>query len=69
MGLLMSGKEINRRDFLKIMGVSGAGTALAGCDMPSTITLEEGKEEVIPYVIPEEYVIPGVGASSGRPSP
>jgi anaerobic selenocysteine-containing dehydrogenase len=57
----MSGKEINRRDFLKIVGVSGAGAALAGCDMPSTMTLEEGKEEVIPYVIPEEYVIPGVG--------
>ena len=57
----MSGKEINRRDFLKIMGVTGAGTALAGCDMPSTMTLEEGKEEVIPYVIPEEFAIPGVG--------
>ena len=57
----MSGNEINRRDFLKLMGVSGAGAALAGCDMPSTVTLEEGKEEVIPYVTPEEYVIPGVG--------
>jgi molybdopterin-containing oxidoreductase family iron-sulfur binding subunit len=57
----MSGKEINRRDFLKIMGLSGAGAALAGCDMPSYITLEEGKEKVIPYVIPEEYNVPGVG--------
>jgi len=68
----MSGKEINRRDFLKIMGVSGAGTALAGCDMPTTVTLEEGKEEVIPYVIPEEFVIPGVGvwyASTCRQCP
>lgn len=68
----MSGKEINRRDFLKIMGVTGAGTALAGCDMPTTVTLEEGKEEVIPYVIPEEFVVPGVGvwyASTCRQCP
>lgn len=68
----MSGKEINRRDFLKIMGVGSAGAALAGCDMPSTMTLEEGKEEVIPYVIPEEFVIPGVGvmyASTCRQCP
>lgn len=68
----MSGKEINRRDFLKIMGLSGAGAALAGCDMPSYITLEEGKEKVIPYVIPEEYNVPGVGvwyASTCRQCP
>lgn len=56
----MSGNEINRRDFLKIMGWGGAGVALAGCDMPSTATLEEGKEEVTSYLVPEEYVIPGV---------
>ena len=59
-GLLMSGKEINRRDFLKFMGLSGAGATLAGCEMPSYVTLEQGKEEVIPYVVPEEYAIPGV---------
>src|SRR3569623_1509500 len=57
----MSGNEINRRDFLKVMGWSGAGAALAGCDMPSTVTLEEGKETVTAYLLPEEYVIPGVG--------
>lgn len=57
----MSGIEINRRDFLKVMGWSGAGVALAACDMPSTVTLEEGKEEVTSYILPEEYVIPGVG--------
>ncbi len=57
----MSGNEINRRDFLKVMGWSGAGVALAGCDMPTTVTLEEGKEKVTSYVLPEEYVIPGVG--------
>src|SRR3569833_1733007 len=56
----MSGNEINRRDFLKIMGWGGAGVALAGCDMPSTRTLEEGQEEVTAYLLPEEYVIPGI---------
>ena len=69
----MSGNEINRRDFLKFMGWSGAGAAaLSGCDMPSYITLEQGKEEVVPYVVPEEFVIPGVGvwyASTCRQCP
>ena len=69
----MSGNEINRRDFLKFMGWGGAGAAaLSGCDMPSYITLEQGKEEVVPYVIPEEYAIPGVGvwyASTCRQCP
>lgn len=56
----MSGK-MNRRNFLKTMGWGGAGAALTGCDLPSTVTLEEGKEEVVSYLMPEEYVIPGVG--------
>lgn len=43
------------------MGWSGVGAALAGCDMPTTVTLEEGKETVVSYLSPEEYVIPGVG--------
>lgn len=53
--------KIKRRDFLKIMGWGGAGATLAGCDMPTTVTLEEGKEEVVSYLVPEEYVIPGIG--------
>ncbi|HHH36717.1 MAG TPA: molybdopterin dinucleotide-binding protein [Gammaproteobacteria bacterium] len=53
--------RVNRRDFLKIMGWSGVGATLAGCDMPTTVTLEEGKEKVTSYLMPEEYVIPGVG--------
>ncbi|MFV2055460.1 MAG: molybdopterin-dependent oxidoreductase [Thiohalomonadales bacterium] len=56
----MSG-TIDRRNFLKMMGWGGAGTALAGCDLPSTVTLEEGVEDVVAYLAPEEYVIPGVG--------
>ncbi len=58
----MSGNDINRRDFLKFMGLGGAGAVtLSGCDMPTTVTLEEGKEEVVSYLAPEEYVIPGIG--------
>lgn len=58
----MSGNDINRRDFLKYMGLGGVGAAtLSGCDMPSTVTLEEGKEKVVSYLAPEEYVIPGIG--------
>ena len=57
----MSSVKLDRRQFLKMLGVGGAGTALAGCDLPTTITLEEGKEEVVSYLLPEEYVIPGVG--------
>ncbi|HLA75117.1 MAG TPA: molybdopterin-dependent oxidoreductase [Gammaproteobacteria bacterium] len=57
----MSGNDLNRRDFLKIMGWSAAGVTLAGCDVASTVTLEEGKETVVSYLSPEEYVIPGVG--------
>lgn len=57
----MSTTKIERRDFLKLLGLGGAGAALAGCDMPSTVTLEEGEEKVYSYLAPEEYVIPGIG--------
>lgn len=57
----MSKSGMDRRDFLKVMGVSGVAATVAGCDMPSYITSEEGAEEIIPYLSPEEFVIPGVG--------
>lgn len=57
----MSKTKIDRRNFLKVLGLGGAGAALAGCDMPSYVTLEEGEEKVYSYLAPEEYVIPGVG--------
>jgi len=53
--------KVNRRKFLKMLGWGGAGTALTGCDLPTTVTLEEGKEEVVSYLMPEEYAIPGIG--------
>lgn len=57
----MSPTKIDRRNFLKVLGLGGAGAALSGCDMPSYATLEEGEEQVFSYLAPEEYVIPGVG--------
>ncbi|MEE8394397.1 MAG: molybdopterin-dependent oxidoreductase [Rhodospirillales bacterium] len=43
------------------MGVSGVAVTVAGCDMPSFIASQEGVEEVVSYLSPEEFVIPGVG--------
>src|SRR3569832_2460397 len=56
----MSGNEINRRDFLKIMGWGGAGVALAGCDMPSTRTLEVGVVVVLVFLLFVVFVFPGI---------
>ena len=44
-----------------MMGLGGVSATLGGCDLPTTVTLEEGKEEVTSYLVPEEFVIPGVG--------
>ncbi|MEO5702612.1 MAG: molybdopterin-dependent oxidoreductase, partial [Gammaproteobacteria bacterium] len=57
----MRGINVNRRDFLKMVGWGATGTALAACDLPSTVTLEEGKETVVSYLSPEEYNVPGIG--------
>jgi anaerobic selenocysteine-containing dehydrogenase len=57
----MSLDKMKRREFLKVMGWGGVGTTLAACDMPTTVTVEQGKEEVVAYLAPEEFVIPGVG--------
>lgn len=57
----MTAKKIDRRNFLKVLGLGGAGAALSGCDLPSYVTLEEGEEQIFSYLAPEEYVIPGIG--------
>ena len=44
---------IKRRDFLKVLGVTGAGATLTGC---STDTAEK----LLPYVVPPEDITPGV---------
>jgi molybdopterin-containing oxidoreductase family iron-sulfur binding subunit len=43
---------MKRRDFLKVMGVTGAGVAAAGCSTGKV-------ERLIPYVIPSEDIVPG----------
>ncbi|MBR9988922.1 MAG: molybdopterin-dependent oxidoreductase [Gemmatimonadetes bacterium] len=42
----------NRREFLKVLGVTGAGAGLTGCGTG-------GAERLIPYVTPAEEIVPG----------
>ena len=44
---------LKRRDFLKIVGVGGAGATVAGCSTDKV-------ERLIPYVVPPEEITPGV---------
>ncbi|MEJ2538652.1 MAG: molybdopterin-dependent oxidoreductase [Gemmatimonadota bacterium] len=44
---------IKRRDFLKVLGVSGAGVGLSGCSTGEV-------EKLLPYVVPPEDITPGV---------
>src|SRR3990170_2339566 len=46
--------RIERRDFLKVLGVAGGGAALAGCSP------EGSAEKLIPYVVQPEEIVPGV---------
>ncbi|HCJ51980.1 MAG: molybdopterin dinucleotide-binding protein [Gallionellales bacterium CG_4_10_14_3_um_filter_54_96] len=53
----LAGHPFDRRDFLKVLGWSGAAVALSGCGNTS---IENGKETVVSYVEAADYVIPGV---------
>jgi anaerobic selenocysteine-containing dehydrogenase/Fe-S-cluster-containing dehydrogenase component len=46
-------KGLERREFLKVLGVSGVGAGLTGCGTG-------GAEKLIPYVVPHEEIVPGV---------
>ena len=48
----MSG-GLGRREFLKVVGVGGAGATVAGCSTDKV-------ERLIPYVVPPEEITPGV---------
>ena len=48
----MSG-GIQRRDFLRVVGASGAGATMFGCSTDNV-------EKLIPYVVPPEEITPGV---------
>ncbi|HLE24280.1 MAG TPA: molybdopterin-dependent oxidoreductase, partial [Thermodesulfobacteriota bacterium] len=45
---------IKRRDFLKILGVAGGTVAITGGCSPEPV------EKIIPYVIPQDTIIPGI---------
>ncbi|MCH7985054.1 MAG: molybdopterin-dependent oxidoreductase [Acidobacteria bacterium] len=47
--------DIKRRDFLKIIGVTGTGAAMTGCSQAPV-------EKLIPYLVPPENIIPGVAS-------
>ena len=44
---------IKRRDFLKVLGVSGAGATMTGCGTSEV-------ENLLPYVVADEEITPGV---------
>ena len=47
----------SRREFLKVLGVAGAGAAAAACGPPDT------GDRLIPYLIPPEDIVPGTNVS------
>ena len=50
---MSDGNGIERRDFLKVLGVSGAGASVFGCSTDEV-------ERLIPYVVPPEDSTPGL---------
>jgi anaerobic selenocysteine-containing dehydrogenase len=50
--------QLNRRQFLGVLGFGGASLSLAGCGNTS---IDSGVETVESYVEPEDFNIPGVG--------
>lgn len=53
----MSESGINRRDFLKVLGLGGSSLALAGC---GNTDVQSGVEIIMPNVHPEDFVVPGL---------
>ncbi|MBI3951501.1 MAG: molybdopterin-dependent oxidoreductase [Acidobacteria bacterium] len=48
-------QDVNRRDFLKIIGIGGASAALANCT-------ERPSDKLIPYLVPPDNIVPGIAA-------
>ena len=46
-------KGLERREFLKVLGVTGVGSGLTACGTG-------GAEKLIPYVVPHEEIVPGM---------
>ena len=56
--------DFDRREFLKLVGVSAGATAAAGC--------QDHVEKLIPYVVQPEEITPGIPvvyASGSAPPP
>ena len=53
----MSESGINRRDFLKVLGLGGSSLALTGC---GNTDIRSGDELIMPNVSPEDFVVPGL---------
>ena len=49
--------DTSRRDFLKVLGVAGAGAAAASCGPPDM------GDKLIPYLVPPEDIVPGTNVS------
>ena len=47
--------SVKRREFLKVLGVAGAVTTIAGC-------YDEKVEKLIPYVAAPDNTVPGVSS-------
>lgn len=47
----------SRRDFLKVLGVAGAGAAATSCGPPDM------SDKLIPYLVPPEDIVPGTNVS------
>ena len=47
----------SRRDFLKVLGVAGAGAAATSCGPPDM------GDKLIPYLVPPEDIVPGTSVS------
>jgi len=52
-----NGTETSRRDFLKVLGVAGAGAATVSCGPPDV------GDKLIPYLVPPEDIVPGTNVT------